>query len=172
MLSFYSSRKLTTSCSTHRRDDPEAAVPEEKRLCSGSRAQRETLAQRPLAAGTSGAARVQLLRVHTRLSGQTPASDSCIGHYMTCVALCPQWRAGDVGLDQVWEAEVDSVRSVLRGSEPQQDRLQHEFSSAAGRQGAAHQHLHGQRGESLIGCSHSLKRQVPQLGGRSLTVLS
>lgn len=53
-----------------------------------------------------------------------------------------------MGLDQVREAEVDSVRDVFRGSEPQQDRIQHEFSPRAGRQRAAHQHLHGQRGGS------------------------
>jgi len=46
-------------------DDLEAAVPEEERLRSRPRGQRETLAARPLAQGTADATRVQLLWVHT-----------------------------------------------------------------------------------------------------------
>eukprot|EP00064_Thunnus_orientalis_P005982 superscaffoldBa00000603_g5996 len=46
-----------------KRDDHEAAISEEKRLCSRPRGQRETLAQRPLAEGTSDTARVQLLQI-------------------------------------------------------------------------------------------------------------
>lgn len=52
-----------------------------------------------------------------------------------------------MGPDQDGEAPVDSVRDVVRQSEPQQDRLQRELSPPAG-QGAAPQHLHGQRGGS------------------------
>lgn len=43
---------------------------------------------------------------------------------------------------------MESVRDVLRGSEPQQDRVQRELGSGAGRPRAAGQHLHGQRGGS------------------------
>lgn len=64
----------------------------------------------------------------------------------SCVWVPHQWRAGALGPEQSRKAEVDSVRDVLRGSEPQQDRVQHELRSAAGRQRAARQHLHGQRG--------------------------
>lgn len=63
-----------------------------------------------------------------------------------CVCVPHQWRAGALGPEQSREAEVESVRDVLGGSEPQQDRVQRELGPRAGRQRAAGQHLHGQGG--------------------------
>lgn len=56
--------QFSSSC---RRDDFEAALFEEKRLCRRPRGQRETLALRPLAKGTADTTGVQLLQVNALL---------------------------------------------------------------------------------------------------------
>lgn len=69
------------------------------------------------------------------------------GSGVTLSVCVPRQReAAALGPEQSREAEVESVWDVLRESEPQQDRLQHELRARAGRQRAAAQHLHGQRG--------------------------
>lgn len=68
------------------------------------------------------------------------------GRLSSCACIPHQWWAAALGPEQSRKAEMGSIRDVLRGSEPQQDRVQHELSSRAGRQRAARQHLHGQRG--------------------------
>lgn len=68
----------------------------------------------------------------------------------TNIPLYVKGWADLVGPHQGRQAEVESVRSILRGPEPQQDRVQHELSMCSGQQRAPAQHLNGQRGEMRV----------------------